>query len=255
MIRRLRVGDFLIFSMLWIFALWGSTEEILQEANESYQQGEQATTYQERQLAFNRALFLYSTLEQQIKSPSAGLDQVLADTYFQLGEYAWAILYYERALKKKHLPLVLSHLEQAQKKLGLSPSTDQRGENQPFLSLPQQLQLIFWMSLMTFFVCSSAIWLNSPWTRKFATGSVVVLLLLICHLLFIYYSAPLEGILIKSTGFYRAPHENQSQLTNQPLLAGSKVQILQVTQNGEWLKIKDSEGVVGYIPLASLRSI
>src|SRR4051812_44901770 len=101
------------------FALSGIPEEILQEAQRSYQQGEKALTYEERKLAFNRALFLYSSLEQEIQSPPASLNQALADTYFQLGEYAWAILYYQRALKQ-HSPnsFLLSHLEKAQQKLG-----------------------------------------------------------------------------------------------------------------------------------------
>lgn len=69
------------------------------------------------------------------------------------------------------------------------------------------------------------------------------------------YFTPLEGILVIPTGLYQAPDKNQPQLTALPIFAGSKVTILQIASNGEWLKIAYSGGLVGYIPSSHLRSI
>jgi hypothetical protein len=240
-----------------VFPLWGIPEEIVQEAQKSYQQGEKALTYKERKLAFNRALFLYSSLEQEI-TPSASLDQALADTYFQLGEYAWAILYYQRALKK-HSPntLLLAHFEKAQHKLGLPNSSDINPNPLAafFLALSKQFQLFFWVILMTFLAFSAAIWLPYPWIYKLGISGAILLFFLLGNFLFFYYSILLEGIIVKTTGFYRAPDWNQPQLTHQPLLAGSKVAILQMTSNEEWLKVANSTGMIGYVPTTSVRPI
>jgi hypothetical protein len=70
-----------------------------------------------------------------------------------------------------------------------------------------------------------------------------------------YYLTPLDGIIVSSTGFYREPDEQQPQLTNEPLLAGTKVQILQSSSTGDWLKISDSTGLVGYVPASQIRII
>lgn len=121
-------------------------EEMLQEAQISYQQGEKATTYEERKLAFNRALFLYNTLEQNSGSNINDLNQALADTYFQLGEYSWAILYYQKALKNNSSnPLLLSHLEKAQKKLGLLPSLSTDQQSNSFFFISKNFTLFFWL--------------------------------------------------------------------------------------------------------------
>lgn len=246
-------------AVFFIFPLWGTSEDILQEAQKSYQQGEQAVTYEERKLAFNRALFLYSALEKQITHSSASLDQALADTYFQLEEYPWAIVYYQRALKQQSTnSLLLSHLEKAQQRLGLPTSSYKSPPNplvDPFFALARQSQLLFWVILITFLVFSTAIWFPYSWIRNLAISCAILLSFLLGNLLFFYYFTPLEGILIKTTGFYRAPDWNEPQLTSQPLLAGSKIQILQMTANKDWLKIATSTGIVGYIPATSLRPI
>jgi tetratricopeptide (TPR) repeat protein len=247
---------FIMLTLCFLSPLWGNSEKILQEAQTNYQQGEKATTYEERKIAFNHALSLYHTLEQGYPSPD--IDQALADTYFQLGEYAWAILYYQRALKyNTHNALLISHLEQAQKKLGLSKdrSPYQDKWTEPFYILSQQTQLLFWVIFLTFVTLSCLIWLSFPWIRKLAIGSATLLGLLLANFLFFYYFTPLEGILVKTTGLYRAPDRNQPQLTNEPLLAGSKVQVLQITPDGNWLKIENAQGIIGYLPTLNLRLI
>lgn len=237
------------------FPLFGQSKDLLQEARAQYQKGEKATTYEERKSAFNQALFLFHTLEQQNPN-SSNLDEDLARTYFQLREYAWAILYDERALKKNSLNASLSsRLEEAQKKLGIVNSSAQKSWITSWTTYSHRFQWLFWMILLTFIIFSLSIWIPHTWIRKLAIAFACLLFLCLGHFLLAYYFTPLEGILVQSTGLYREPDWNQPQLTDQPLLAGSKVQILQMTQNGDWLKIENSSGVIGYVPTTRLRGI
>lgn len=246
-------------ALFLIFPLWGNSETRLQEANASYQQGVTATTFEGRKQAFNRALYMYSLLEEELGSRVPALNQALADTYFQLGEFAWAILYYQRALKSNpHDETLISQLKEAQQKLGL-PSNAISADQNPIIrflfKLSRRFDLLLSILLLTFLTCSLAIWVPSAWGRLLAASSVVLLSLLLGNLLFFYYFTPLEGILVTSTGFYRAPDWNQPQLTNRPLLAGSKIKVLQTTSEGNWSKIEDSTNLMGYIPTTSLRLI
>ncbi len=121
----------------------------LEEANRSYRQGEQATIWIERKKAFNQALSLYLELENQFKlfNDSNKLYEAIADSYFQLGEYAWSILYSYRALELKPQDRnVQDQLYRAQEKLGLPPHTKIARLNRflsfnRLLSLPQRFEL------------------------------------------------------------------------------------------------------------------
>ncbi len=237
-------------------------EDTLHEANLSYQKGEQATTFEERKQAFNRALYLYSLAEQKIHPHQASLDQAIGDSYFHLGEYAWAILYYERALKEQPVdPLLMIHLKKAQAKLGLSSFTPSSYTSRKFLLLksfflpPKRFELFFWITLITFFMCSAALWFSFSWIRTLAAICLVLIALFLSQMLFSYYFIPIEGIIITSTGLYRNADQSQPQLTNEPLFAGSKVQVLQITAEGNWLKIEDSAGLIGYVPATTIRLI
>lgn len=242
--------------IVFIFPLWGSQlEETLEKANAYYQKGKQATSFEEQQRAFNQSLFLFNQLERETKGSIPNIHFMLADNYIQLREYPWAILYYQRALKQDpDNPLINSHLENIQKRLGL-PTHPPSSFKQGLFSLLYKSNLLFWAILITFFTCSAAIWFSYPWIRKMAIISLMLLALLLCQFGFFYYSTPLEGILIHPSGFYRIPDENQSQLTDRPLLAGSKVKILQISENGDWLKIENANDVIGYLPTANLRLI
>jgi tetratricopeptide (TPR) repeat protein len=242
--------------IFFILPLWGTPEQMIQKANASYQAGEKAATYHERKLAFNHALYLYHQAEQE--SPIASLKRAIGDTYFQLGEYAWAILYYQRALNTDPRDaLATSHLEKAQQQLGLSDSSSshQNAALAPLHTLSRNFRLLLWVICLTFLLWTLAIWFPTRRIRQFATLSSLLLLLLLSNLVFFYFFAPIEGILVVSTGFYRAPDQNQPQLTTLPLLAGSKVTILQMTSNGEWTKISNAKGLIGYIPTSTVRAI
>jgi hypothetical protein len=249
-----------ILLVFLVFPLWSNPEEILQEANAYYQQGERATTYEERKRSFNQSLSLYHLVAQELDSHFPALERAIGDNYFQLNEYAWAILHYQRALKAApHDDLLISHLEKAQEKLGITPQSSftpqQNFLSHILLAFSEQFKLLYWIFLISFMICSVAIWVPYSWIRKLAASCVLLLFLILSNFLFFHYFTPLEGILVTPTGFYRSPDWGQPQLTNYPLLAGSKVRVLQVVSEGNWLKITNSTGLVGYIPTSTLRII
>lgn len=245
---------FFSFFLFLSASLWGTSliNTNLEEANQIYLQGEKATTFEERKTAFNHALLLYHQIEQTISSPSADLYRALGDTYFQLNEYAWAALYYRRALKQEPQDQsVMNHLTLAQEKLGLSPSSISLSNT----ILPQRW-IVFWgMLFLAFLLTSAALWFSSSLLRHLAKMSLLFLLIPISSLIWSYYFTPLEALIITPTGFYREPQLDQPQLTHTPLLAGTSVYVLQTTDDGKWLKIVNAEGLMGYVPLASLRLI
>lgn len=248
------LGLFLIsFSFLGL----GAEEKIFNQANRLYQEGMQATSLLERQKAFNQALRLY--LDLQMQSNSFELYRATADTFYQLGQYPESILYNYRALKIQPANEAAKHyIQQAQKNL-LLPSAIKESFLQRILSfndllgLSQRLQLFFWIFLIGFLVISLAIWLPSSLLRKISFLSHIAIGLMLINLVLSFYILPVEAILITSTGFYRESDFNYPQIQAEPLQEGTKVTVL--NYKDKWLKIKNSEEVVGYVPLSSVRLI
>lgn len=254
---------FLILSLFFSYEkLSGlSFEDTLKQANESYQKGEQAQTLLEREVAFNQALTLYSKLENSSSSPSAQLYQAIANSYFQLGEYAWSILYNQKAMKlDPGNSQIIDHLALARTKLGLEPHEKlytawQQLLLEPFFSFGGRLELLFWSFILAFVFLVSFIWLRTPFIKTISLVLSAFSLLLIFNLLLNFYFSSLEGILVTSTGFYREPDLQQAQLTSLPLRAGTKMRILASNAQGSWLKIANADGLVGYIPASAIRII
>lgn len=251
-----------LFLLSWITLFADSSiDTLMQEANAHYRAAEQASTFQERKNGFNHALTLYWEIEKQLGMASEELDQALADTYFQLGEYAWSILYNERALQlDPNNRLVAEHLHLAQAKLGLSPSPHFSSWFDtfllsPYFSLPARWQLFFYSILVTTFMATVFIWFpaSSIKTLTYLSGSLSLVLSL--NLLLSFYFAPLYGIFISSTAPYRGPSFQELQLSDLPFFAGSKVKIIQSEEQGFWLKVMDLNGQIGYVPASTIRLI
>lgn len=239
---------FILFLFLPITS-FATLEIRLQEANQSYQEGENADTYEMRQRAFNHSLQLYSQLASEKVATSPSIDKALANLYFQFGEYAWAILYSYRALQEHpEDSTLLATLQAAQEKIGLPIEISKTPQLTSHIWYRGNL---WWLVVLTFFTVSAAIWFSGRWIQ--ISAAVCFLLFSLCvHFLYVYYSTPLEGILIHSTGLYRTATEH-SELVHVPLLSGSKVRILQMTQNCEWIKIINDQSDVGYVRTSYVR--
>ncbi len=243
------------FQFFFCVAQTSTIEQTLFEANKNYELAENASTYGEKQFAFNQALQDYMQIIDQIPYPSSHLYQKIANTYLQLNAHAWAILYYEKALKiaprdetiKTSLALIRKDVENEQTLTTTSSSF--------FLSPPQSIQFAVLFALMLFFVGLLFIWMPNRLLFYFCSLTALFSLLLLIKIMIGFYFDPLEGILIASTGYYREPHDQASQVTTFPKKAGTKLTILTSNTTGSWLKVHDSEGLIGYIPASTIRMI
>lgn len=247
--------------MIWIREGGASVnkEEPLQEPYSYYEKGVHATTLLERQKAFNQALYLYKKLEPEVSDPFASgqLEVSIADNYFQLGEYAHAILYYYRALKLiPYSEAIRKHLELAQEKLALSPSAqiplfDRIISFNLHFNFSDRLRFFFWSALLTTLVGSAMIWLSRPLFKRLYHLMILLSALICANLLATIYFSPLEAVVVEPLGIYRDPNVQQPQLQTLPLAKGMKIIVLDVQKGGKWLKIKVND-TVGYVPARSI---
>lgn len=245
---------FALTSLFLLLCLRGGAEDALIEDN--HLKGQKATTYAERKLELNRALEIDHQLLEKEEIPSVKLDKNIGDIFFQLGEYPWAILYYKKALKDNPDDAVLlSQLELVQKKMGIFDAGQSLNKPAFLERLAEKFDWFLEGSLLIFVILSLSIWFPFCWLRRAAFGLSVLFILFFGNMLFHFYFSPLNGILIQSSGLYRGPDKKQPLATSQPLLEGTEVEILQMTKEGEWLKVKHPNGKIGYLPTQNVRMI
>lgn len=240
----------------------GHLEDLLSQANRLYTDAGERSSFLERQRNFNQALSLYLELErsQPLMTQSGALYQAIADCYFQLDHYALAILYGYRALQLDPLnPTINEGINRALQKLGLSPKISEDSLERVLsfnhrLPLVKRYELFFILGSLTLAIGSLAIWIPHRLLKKTLFFSSILTSLMLLNLVMTLYFSPIEGVLIESSGLYRGPDINQPQLLSFPILEGTKIKILDVS-NHEWVKIASPEGDIGYIPINTLRMI
>lgn len=239
----------------------GSTQQI-QEAAQSYEAGEKATTLAERESGFNQALTLYNELEKDYH-PEFGTGKLyynLANTYFQLGLYPLAIYNYEKALRlMPREEKVIQNLSIAKEKLGITEEKKDSNFDRIFyfhirFSLPERLQLFFLVSLLVLLISSFYLWYRQHSLKTGLMVSLIFWVIILGSLGYTRYISPLEGVIVLSTDMYRDAGKQYAKVMDHPILAGSKVEIIDVMPNGEWLKVI-TDGQMGYVPQESIRLI
>lgn len=232
------------------------------QADTAYSEGEKASSIAQRQESFNRALKLYEELETTY-DPTFGDGRLyynIGNTYFQLEQYPWAVLYYYRALALRPRDgRIEQNLEVAQNKLGLKPD-DQISTIQKllffrtYLSLPEQLQLLIVLGIILCVLLSLRIW--KPYSLKYPIYLVLILwIIMLVNVGYTRYYAPIEGVVLRSAALYRDAGEEYAKVSGKPILSGSKVQVVDVVQDGKWLKVLSPTGEVGYLPVTSISII
>jgi tetratricopeptide (TPR) repeat protein len=231
----------------------------LDEAFISYQKGEQAKTYPERQAHFNRALALYSELETSFSDPL--LFYNIANCYFQLREYPWAILYYKRAERlQPRNTKIHNNLDLARTKLGIAPEKSNTVFNKllsfhRMLSEEERLRAFFLLGMGTVGLASVTVWMRH---RLLIEATIIMgacAFLVFGSLITSRYYSPVEAIVIQSTVLYRDAGIQYASVKEEPVAAGMQVSVVEVLQNKRWLKIISPEGITGYVPQESVRFI
>lgn len=241
---------------------WESPD-MLQTAQVSYTDGEHGTTIAQRKDNFNQALSSYQNLEKQYypENGSGKLFFNLGNAYYQLEQYSWAALYYYKAQRLMpredkpsfNLSLTLDKLQQPH-----SPAPtiwEKIFLIGTYLSIPEAIQLFSLIMLIIFALATFMIW--SP--RRFLKPLIIlfcgILLFLAAALGYQKYIAPLNAVVVKATPVYRDAGTQFSQVQNEPLPAGVKVEILQVMPDGNWIKIQLPQGGIGFVPMDNIRLI
>lgn len=245
----------LLFSL--VISLKGMTSPNLEQANGSVEKAFQATTWYDREVDLNRALTLYLDLESSAANPSRELHCAIGRIYEEFRLYPWALLEYNKALRlEPRNSLIKERIKENEKKIGIDQNAVRLVDYfnpRNWISLSEQnLGLLIGFTLLFIFL-SLSIWKNKKEFQMITTSLLWIILLLLITLLISSYFSPIEGLLVNPTGLYREPGLEHSQITPVPLKAGLKIKILSTENNGEWLKISDPSGLVGYVPISTTR--
>ncbi|MBA3958106.1 MAG: hypothetical protein H0X51_06915 [Parachlamydiaceae bacterium] len=260
-LKRLLVG---FFVLLGCFSIPGfALQDIAQEAEQAYQKGEQASTIAERKVAFNQALTLYTQLESQSESvySTGKLYFNMGNTYYQLAEYSWAIVYYYRALQLMPTSQkVRYNLNMALSKVSASPAEEMSIFQDAlffhfYLSLPERLQWLSYLALLMIIFGSLYLWYGWWGYKYMIIVLAVVWGLLFASVLYSRYVEPINAIVVTPTALYRDAGVQYAKVIEKPILSGRKVQVIEVVDDGKWLKVLSTDGNVGYVPNTAVKII
>ncbi len=224
-----------------------------------YRQGEQASNTDERKRAFNEALTYY--LQMQTDNPSATLLYNIANTYYQLNEYGYAILYYNKALKEA------PRFSEARTNLNIALQKANIQDGEPNILQSYLLFFHYKMShnekeitvLFLFFIAftllSVYLWVPQLVFKKVALILLWVSLVFVASIVWVDYFTPPQAIVVKPVALRRDAGDQYAALVGTPALSGTRVSVIEVLQNGNWLKVRTASGDVGYVSKEYVRII
>lgn len=242
------------------FTLFISSKPVepLEEAYQAYASGEQAKTVSDRKKDFNKALALYSQVETRHQNDGR-LYYNIGNTYFQLEEYPLAIYNYYRA--QALLPndeKISQNLQIALEKTGIKEDIKEDIFSRIFyphfhLSLSDRLRAFFLSGVALLAFISAYVWYKKGWLWNVIIVSGLVCLFFLCSTLYTRFIAPLEGVMVQSALLYRDAGTEYAKVSDEPVLGGSKVQVIDVLKEGTWVKVMTREGTLGYVPQKTIK--
>lgn len=252
-----------IFSLLaFVFFYRGHfSNKIVQKAYEAYQKGEMSKNREERIFAFNNALQLYMQIDQEYH-PSFGDGKLyynIANSYFQLSQYPYAVLYYYRALAlRPEDERVKQNLHLALEKLRLERAESPIWKDTIFLQifpLTRRLQFFALSTLLFFVFLSGYIWKAKRVFKWLTQVFLVLLIFLSASIVYTTYLSPIEGVILHATTLYRGAGLEYNKVAESPVPSGQKVTVLEVIKEGHWVKITTPDAVFGYVPANAIELI
>lgn len=257
------IGIFFAAIPLFFLTLFNPTNTQLEKAYKYYEEGEKATTIAERADAFNQALGIYKDLESK-NQPIYGNGKLyynIGNCYYQLEQYAMGVFYYyqAQALMPRSEKVQLN-LQQALAKLGVSNPQLETIYDRIFffhhwLSFPEQMQLFTLLGVLSIGLCSLYIWMNWNWLKPLMIIICFLWLVMTITVVYTRYISSVEGVVLRSSSLYRDAGFQYAKVKEEPILAGSKLEVVGLSQNGKWVKVLTSEGTLGYLPAETFRLI
>ncbi|MBS4169065.1 hypothetical protein [Parachlamydia sp. AcF125] len=263
-LKRIGIAALLLVAVLanGLFLIRENLQKDLSKVENAYQAGERATTLSERKKAFNQALEGYLQLEVTYH-PLYGNGKLyynLGNTYFQLSEYPLAILYYEKALNLLSDPVKAEeNLRISRQKLEIESTPHRVNVFQSLVffhkwPLPTRLQGLS-LSLILITGCLSLfIWYPYPGIHSLCGCLATVALILLGSALYSRFFSSVDAIVTHPTFLFREAGAQYAKVREDPLIAGSKVEVLDFSKKG-WIKIATSQGEVGYTQAIDMQLI
>jgi len=240
----------------------GKGDSRLEQAANFYQKGEKATTIIERSQAFNQALDLYLQLDRghHPRHGNGALYYNIGNTYFQLGEYPRAILYYHRAqaLQPRNHQIA-RNLDVVNQKLELQKGSQTNGLGNFFvfnslLSIPERIQIFFGLCVLFFGFLIVNTWWPYSQLRIGAIVCGIALSLVSLSLIYTYYFSPIKAIIVRPVEMRRDAGLQYAKVDGKLLSAGMEVEVLSTTSSGDWLKIVTPKGELGFVPQSTIEA-
>jgi hypothetical protein len=247
--------------MLWILLLFLPLQLCAAEdaAFSKYREGEHATSPSQRKAAFNDALTLYLKMESE--SPSAVLLYDIGNTYYQLHEYGYAILYYERALKENpRFSEAKTNLQIALNKVNIAPSELNFIQNYLLffhykLNHDEKATAVLVLLFLAFALLSVHLWMPQDVLKKLAYIALWVTLILFSSIIWADYLATPRAIVVRPVALRRDAGDQYAPIVGTPVLVGTSLSVISVKDDGNWLKVRTASGEVGYISKEYARTV
>lgn len=235
----------------------------LQQARKSYEEAVKASNIIQRNIYLNQALSTYISLENQYH-PIRGNGKLyhnMGEIFFDLQQYPWAALYFyqARALMPRN-EAIEQKLQKTLKELNLVSHVQDSIFKRVFffhyyLSLPERLQILGAATLLLFVLVSLYIWKYYSFLKSVIAAVILLWGLFFSSVIYTKYFEPLEGALIQASMLYRGANSSSALVTPKPIMEGDKVEVLDVLDEGKWLKIRTSDEKLGFIEASTIRLI
>lgn len=228
----------------------------LEKAEKLYQRGVAASNYDEKMDAFNESLDVLLKYDRQIPA----IDAAIAANLVELREYPLAVYYYRQALyRDPSLTTVQKQMNKILARLGLpeEPYTSavERLSRFAALSFLEIKKLCLIAFCIVFVLFSLWIWYPEKWVRNLFALSLIPFLFLGGVMLVRNFLNPIEAVVVTSTNLYQGSGTNYPLVSSKPLTAGVSVTVLDVPDNGQWLKVRTSDNTLGFLPAKNARIV
>lgn len=250
----------LLFSSFYFFVYLENTFFSLKEyphlveAQKLYEEGLDTKKIGKKEELLNHALTLYldEINTQNLDLSNGKIYFNLANIFFHLEKYPLAIFYYQKAQQLRPRDIkVKTNLHQALKAQGIKPTSEDHHWQKFFffhykLSTAEKLQMLSIFVLATFITASIALWFF-PFFQWFSWLFLAISIFLILSICYTSYIQPLQGVIIEPTNLYISPSKESEILNKEPLIGGESVEVIDVLENGTWLKVHLNNDLIGYI--------
>lgn len=209
-----------------------------------YQKGVAAPTLAEREKNINEALTLL------LDNPEEGgtYDYNLGNSYYLLEEYPWALYYYLKAeARSPRDQEIKMNIERTAEQLQIPFKSYLRP---PFFSHAEELWIAQVLIGITFLVFSLFVWTGK--FKKIARVFLGFTSFIVLAIALQFYLTPDRAVLAQAAFLIKDPKNLNERVFLEPLPPGTLLEIIGKSPDGEWIKVVQPNGIVGFVPSEKL---